>query len=158
MADSCPDPKGNLFVFFNFGIKRSFWADSCPDPNGELIFCFYFGIKRSCVRYRSVGHQTLQTYRWRLHNCPCLASCAYDVVGAPWPPLVLYVTQWCFRAVNRRPSGPDFGRTSTGKAPKSAPSRPKAGRRADLLAFPVSVRPTSGPEGRFTARKHYCVT
>ncbi len=36
--------------------------------------------------------------------------------------------------------------------------RPKAGRRADFNAFPVAVRPKSGPEGRFTARKHYCVT
>jgi hypothetical protein len=33
--------------------------------------------------------------------------------------LVFYVTQSCFRAVNR-PSGPDFGRTATGNAPKSA--------------------------------------
>ena len=24
--------------------------------------------------------------------------------------------------------------------------------------FPVAVRPKSGPEGRFTARKHYCIT
>ncbi len=30
-----------------------------------------------------------------------------------------------------------------------------AGSLAD--AFPVAVRPKSGPEGRFTARKHYCV-
>ncbi len=29
---------------------------------------------------------------------------------------------------------------------------------ADVGAFPVAVRPKSGPEGRFTARKHYCVT
>ena len=35
--------------------------------------------------------------------------------------------------------------------------RPKAGRRADFGSFPVAVRPKSGPEGRFTARKHYCV-
>ncbi len=46
---------------------------------------------------------------------------------------LLYVTQWCLRAVNR-PSGPDFGRTAAGKAPKSALSK-------------------SGPEGRFAARK-----
>jgi hypothetical protein len=44
---------------------------------------------------------------------------------------LLYVTQWCFRAGNR-PSGPDFGRTATGKAPKSV------------------LRPAEGrPEGRF---------
>ncbi len=36
--------------------------------------------------------------------------------------------------------------------------RPKAGRRAEFGAFPVAVRPKSGPEGRFTGRKHYRVT
>ncbi len=30
--------------------------------------------------------------------------------------------------------------------------------RPDFGSFPVAVRPKSGPEGRFTARKHYCVT
>ncbi len=34
----------------------------------------------------------------------------------------------------------------------------KAGRMADVGAFPVAVRPKSGPEGRFRARKHDCVT
>jgi hypothetical protein len=29
---------------------------------------------------------------------------------------------------------------------------------ADFDAFPVAVRPKSCPEGRCTARKHYCVT
>ncbi len=33
-----------------------------------------------------------------------------------------------------------------------------AGRRADFGAVPVAVRPKSGPEGRFTVRKRYCVT
>ncbi len=33
-----------------------------------------------------------------------------------------------------------------------------SGRRTDLGAFPVAIWPKSGPEGRFTARKHYCVT
>ena len=32
------------------------------------------------------------------------------------------------------------------------------GRRTDFGAFPVAVRPKSGPEGRFTTRKLYCVT
>ncbi len=36
--------------------------------------------------------------------------------------------------------------------------RPKAGRRAHFGAFPITVLPKSGPEGRFTARKHYCIT
>ena len=30
-----------------------------------------------------------------------------------------------------------------------------AGRRADVVSFPVAVRPKSGPEARFSARKHY---
>ncbi len=33
-----------------------------------------------------------------------------------------------------------------------------AGWRADLNFFPVAVRPKSGPECRFTARMHYCIT
>ncbi len=36
--------------------------------------------------------------------------------------------------------------------------RLRAGRTADVGAFPVAVRPKSGPEGRFTARKQYYVT
>jgi hypothetical protein len=35
--------------------------------------------------------------------------------------------------------------------------RPKAGRRAEFGVFTVAVRPKSGPEGRFPARRHYCV-
>ncbi len=31
--------------------------------------------------------------------------------------------------------------------------RPSAGRRADVEAFPIRIRPKSGP-----ARKHYCIT
>ncbi len=34
----------------------------------------------------------------------------------------------------------------------------QAGRAADFDAFPAAVWPKSGMEGRFTARKHYCVT
>jgi hypothetical protein len=34
----------------------------------------------------------------------------------------------------------------------------RIGRKADFRIFPVAVRPKSGPEGRFPARKHYCVT
>ncbi len=42
---------------------------------------------------------------------------------------------------------------------RNCPSRwPNASGRADFGAFPVAVRPKSGPEGRLTARKHYCVT
>jgi hypothetical protein len=65
---------------------------------------------------------------------------------------LLYVTQYCFRAVNR-PSGPDFGRTATGKTPKSA-FRLGFGRpEAAFLCFPGFSpakirpgRPISGPE------------
>ncbi len=38
---------------------------------------------------------------------------------------------------------------------------PPAGRRpagGPFGTFPVAVRPKSGPEGRLTAQKHYCVT
>ncbi len=28
----------------------------------------------------------------------------------------------------------------------------------DFYGFPVAVRPESGPEARFQARKHYCIT
>ncbi len=62
-------------------------------------------------------------------------------------------------------SGPEIGlpgRILVGLPPgkdRNRPSgRPKAGRRADFDAFPVAVRPKSNPEGRFPARKHYCVT
>ncbi len=44
-----------------------------------------------------------------------------------------------------------------GKHRNRPSGRPSAGRRADFSAFPVAVRPKSGPEGRFPARKHYCV-
>ncbi len=50
---------------------------------------------------------------------------------------ILYVTQYCFRAGNWT-SGPDFGRTATGKAPKSE-LRPAEGRPEDpFRCFPVS--------------------
>ncbi len=62
-------------------------------------------------------------------------------------------------------SGPEAGlpgRILAGLPPgkhQNRPSgRPKAGRRADFGGFPVAVRPISGPEGRFPARKHYGVT
>ncbi len=62
-------------------------------------------------------------------------------------------------------SGPEIGLPGrilagllTGKHRNRPSGRPKAGRRAYFGAIPVAVRPKSGPEGRFTARKHYCVT
>ncbi len=45
-----------------------------------------------------------------------------------------------------------------GKNQNRSSGRQKAGRRADFGSFPVAVRPKSRPEGRFPARKHYCVT
>ncbi len=61
-------------------------------------------------------------------------------------------------------SGPEIGspgRILDGVLPgkdRIRPSgRPKAGRRAEFCVFPVAVRPKSSPEGRFPARKHYCV-
>ena len=35
---------------------------------------------------------------------------------------------------------------------------PSTGRRTDFEALPISIRPKSGPEARFLARKHYSVT
>ncbi len=67
-----------------------------------------------------------------------------------------YATQQCFRAGDRA-SGPDFSRILIRKASKSA-LRPKAGRRADLDVFPTRIRPRSGPEAQYPARKYYCVT
>ncbi len=45
-----------------------------------------------------------------------------------------------------------------GKHRNPPPGRPMPGRRADFGSFPVAVQPKSGPETRFTAREHYCVT
>ncbi len=53
-------------------------------------------------------------------------------------------------------SGPDFGRILIGKTSKAV-LRPVKGRRADFEALPMRIRPTSGPEARFPARKPYCV-
>ena len=39
---------------------------------------------------------------------------------------------------------PDFDREN----------RPSAGRKADFEALPIRIRPKSGPEARFPARKH----
>ncbi len=38
------------------------------------------------------------------------------------------------------------------------PGSERPGRRADGEALPISIRPKSGPEARFTARKHYGLT
>ncbi len=72
-----------------------------------------------------------------------------------FPASIMPISKGNNASVNR-PSGPDFGRTASGEIPKSAlrPPLPEA----DFGAFPVAVRPKSGPEGRFPDRKHYCVT
>ncbi len=55
-----------------------------------------------------------------------------------------------------------LGRMSAGLqsgTPQNRPSgRPSAGRRADFDVCPTRIRPKSGREARFPARKHYCVT
>ncbi len=43
-----------------------------------------------------------------------------------------------------------------GKDRNRPSGRLSAGRRADFGAFPVAVRPNSGSDGRFPARKQYC--
>ena len=62
-------------------------------------------------------------------------------------------------------SGPEIGlpgRILAGLLPGKHRNRPSgqrsAGRKADFGSSPVAVRPQSGLEGRFPARKHYCVT
>ena len=73
------------------------------------------------------------------------------------PGKILWVTQYCVRA-GHRTSGPEFGRSATGKSPKSAP-RPAFGRPEVRVRFiPVAVRPKSDQYGRFTARKRHCLT
>ena len=62
-------------------------------------------------------------------------------------------------------SGPEIGlsgRIVAGLLPEKhenrSSGRPKAGRRCNFGALPVAILTKSGPEGRFPARKHYCVT
>ncbi len=55
-------------------------------------------------------------------------------------------------------SGPDFGRILVGKVSKSALRQTEGRPEADFDAFPIRIRPKSGPEARFPARRHYCVT
>ncbi len=58
-------------------------------------------------------------------------------------------------------SGPEIGlpgRILAGLLPRKYQNRPSCGRRADFGVFPVAVRLTSGPEGQFPGRKHYCIT
>ncbi len=50
-------------------------------------------------------------------------------------------------------SGPEIG--LAGRISAGQPQNPKAGRRADFEALPNRIRPKSGPEARFLARKHY---
>ncbi len=61
-------------------------------------------------------------------------------------------------------SGPEIGLLGRilaglllGKQRHRPSGRPKAGWRADFGSFLIAVRPKSGPEVRFPARKHYCV-
>ncbi len=76
------------------------------------------------------------------------------------------VTSWlCYSMLRNSASGPEIGlpgRILAGLQPGKDrirhSGRPSAGWRADFGAFPAAVRPSSGPEGRFTARKHCCVT
>ncbi len=50
------------------------------------------------------------------------------------------------------------GRILAGLLPGKNRNRPFVPPEADFGTFPVAVRPQSGPDGRSTARKHYCVT
>ncbi len=82
---------------------------------------------------------------------------------------LFYSSALCFLTLyymlRNNASGPEIGLPGwiltgllSGKHRKQLSGRPSAGRRANFGAFPVAVLPKSGPEGRFLARKHYCVT
>ena len=80
--------------------------------------------------------------------------------GPPRPPIKRLST--FYSLLRNITSGPEIGlpgRIVTGLLPgkpRNRPAgRPAAGRRADFCIFVVAVRPKSGPEGRFPARKHY---
>ncbi len=55
-------------------------------------------------------------------------------------------------------SGPDFGRIATWRSQTSPFGRQEAGLRHDVCVFWLALQPTSGPEGRCTDRRHYCIT
>ncbi len=68
-----------------------------------------------------------------------------------------YVTQESFRPEICLPGRISAGFLS-GKLQHRPSGWPKAGRRPDFEAFPIRIRPKSGPEDRSPPRKHYCVT
>ncbi len=58
-------------------------------------------------------------------------------------------------------SGPEIGFPDGFRADSNREdikTGPPAGRRSDVEAFPIRIQMKSGPEARFLARKHYCVT
>ncbi len=58
-----------------------------------------------------------------------------------------------YRLLRNRASGPDVGWILVGNASNG---RPSTGRTSN--AFPIGIRPKSGPEARVPARKHYGIT
>ncbi len=110
-----PGSGGNIYIYiyiynFDFGPKRS-W-DDC-----------------SLVLFSRLGFVLNTSLVLCISNFRCERASPQTQFLLKLAVLALYVTQWCFRAVNR-PSGPDFGRTATGEAPSRWP---KAGRRPILV-------------------------
>ncbi len=69
-----------------------------------------------------------------------------------------------YRMLRNMASGPEIGfpgRISagfdSGKPQNRSSGRPSAGRRDDVEAFPMRIRPKSSPEARFPTRMQYCV-
>ncbi len=58
-------------------------------------------------------------------------------------------------ATRRRGTAAD---PALGSGPGLGSVGPKAGQRADFEGIPARIRPKSGPEDQFPARKRYCVT
>ncbi len=74
----------------------------------------------------------------------------------------VFIYIYIYSMLRNNASGPEIGipdRISagflSGKHQIRPFGRPKASRRADFDAFPTRIRPKSGPEVRFPARKHY---
>jgi hypothetical protein len=128
-----------------------------------------FRIVQACAgssRSRSTGHPRARGTRARRNQDfpgPLRAVKHHDLLltGLQRPDCAFVFVTLCaqqsFRVVHRT-SALDFGRSPTGNVPKQHFGRPKAGQSANFGAFPVAVRPKTGPEGRSPVRKHYCET
>ncbi len=103
-------------------------------------------------------------YMWAVAVWYCMILCCVVLYGTlvycmVLHPSVLHCTMQLYCTLGYAIMLP--GRKSSFRAgfrPHSNRESLKAGRRADVDAFPIRMRPKSGPEARFPARKHHCVT